>query len=137
MSAEPEQLELIKTGPLSKGYRRTSFLFRRQGGLCSICAGPMLLINLMAMKPGERKKMRKREPFTWGLMASIDHEIPASVRRGIAFNCRAAHRACNELKGSQLIQGYPLECYEPQNLRRNYPRIYLHGGASLELIPPT
>lgn len=99
-----------------KGFKRLSAKFRAQGGLCSLCAGPMVLVNFVALKPAAR-----RVAFDNPLVATIDHDVPRFHGRAIEHNLRAAHKACNELKGHELIEPYPLACYEPRPLLIKLP----------------
>lgn len=90
-----------------KGFKRLRAKFRAQGGLCSLCAGPMVLVNFIALKPAAR-----RAAFANPIVATIDHDVPRLHGRAIDNNLRAAHKACNEIKGSELIEPYPLARYE-------------------------
>lgn len=79
-------------------------LYQKQGGLCSICGGPMVLGKHNT--PSEPHIQRP-------LDATRDHVIPRT-RKPKVFDVRAAHRACNALKGDLLIAPFPLACYEVQ-----------------------
>jgi hypothetical protein len=111
-----------------KGFRKVSGLFRKQGGLCSLCAQPMILVNMKTLPKPERKQLFK-DRSRIALVATIDHTLPRSKARGVDNNQRAAHHACNGIKADQLIEPYPLPCYEAQPL----PKIWLAPGVFLEM----
>lgn len=115
----------------TRGFRKVSHLFGLQRGLCSICAGPMKLVNIVAMPKPERKRFFK-DSAAVAMVATIDHTLPKSLARGVDNNTRAAHHACNGVKGNQLLEPYPLPCYDKMPL----PKIKLAPGVYLDMEAP-
>lgn len=102
---------------ISKGHRKVIHLFRIQGGLCSLCAGRMELVNFNALPKKFVRDLRANDPARFSLIASLDHTLPLSGFRGIENNTRAAHIGCNEAKHSQLVEPFPLPCFELPSIK--------------------